>query len=59
MVSHLYYVEPSNFAFSNLFKHGVFHKICSKLRTNSSQEVMDELVLILSYLLYRKMLIIF
>ncbi|EXX74671.1 Ski2p [Rhizophagus irregularis DAOM 197198w] len=53
MVSHLYYVEPSNFAFSNLFKHGVFHKICSKLRTNSSQEVMDELVLILSYLFNR------
>ncbi|PKY41327.1 P-loop containing nucleoside triphosphate hydrolase protein [Rhizophagus irregularis] len=56
MVSHLYYVEPSNFAFSVLFKHGVFHKICSKLRTDSLQvkeKVMDELILILSHLFKR------
>ncbi|GES95532.1 P-loop containing nucleoside triphosphate hydrolase protein [Rhizophagus clarus] len=56
MASHLYYVEPSNFAFSVLFKHGVFHKICSKLKTNSSQEkdkVTNELTIILSYLFSR------
>ncbi|RIA88407.1 hypothetical protein C1645_877420 [Glomus cerebriforme] len=53
MVSHLYYAEPSNFAFSVLFKHGVFHRICSKLKTNLHEEVMNELILILSYLFNR------
>ncbi|RIA88406.1 hypothetical protein C1645_826376 [Glomus cerebriforme] len=54
MVSHLYYAEPSNFAFSVLFKHGVFHKICSNLRKNSLHEVVkNELILILSHLFNR------
>jgi hypothetical protein len=51
MVSHLNYNEPSNFAFAILFKHGVFHRICSKSRTN--EEIMNNLVLILSHLFNR------
>ena len=48
MVSHLNHSEPSNFAFAVLYKHGVFHKICSRTRTG--EEIMNDLILILSRL---------
>ncbi|RIA84529.1 hypothetical protein C1645_715601, partial [Glomus cerebriforme] len=51
MISHLYYAEPSNYVFTVLFKHRVFHRICSKLEKNSlKKEVKNELILILSHL---------
>ncbi|CAG8674010.1 7842_t:CDS:2 [Gigaspora margarita] len=50
MISHLYYTEPSNFAMA-----GVFHKICSIIRTNPMR-MMEELMLILSHLFNRKKL---
>ncbi|CAG8457686.1 16854_t:CDS:10 [Cetraspora pellucida] len=55
MISHLYYTEPSNFAMAALFKHGVFHKICSEIRTNPTR-MMENLMLILSHLFNRKKL---
>ena len=51
MVTHLNSNEPSNFAFAVLFKHGVFHKICSRSRT--SEDIMNDLILILSHLFNR------
>ncbi|CAG8615451.1 503_t:CDS:2 [Ambispora gerdemannii] len=45
-VYHLYYTEPSNFAFAVLYKHGVFHEICSTVNENS-QDVKDTLMLVL------------
>ncbi|CAG8494185.1 5635_t:CDS:1 [Ambispora leptoticha] len=48
-VYHLYYTEPSNFAFAVLYKHGVFHEICSNVYENS-QYVKDTLMLVLSNL---------
>ncbi|CAG8631284.1 15577_t:CDS:10, partial [Cetraspora pellucida] len=53
MISHLYYTEPSNFAMAALFKHGVFHEICSEIRTNPTR-MMENLMLILSHLFNRK-----
>lgn len=51
VVSHLNYYEPSNFAFAILFKHGVFHTICSESKTN--EEIMNSLILVLSHLFNR------
>ncbi|KAG9307132.1 hypothetical protein G9A89_016960 [Geosiphon pyriformis] len=48
-VTHLHYTEPSNFAFVVLYKHGVWHKICRDVETNS-KDVMDMLMLVLSNL---------
>ena len=35
IITRLYYTEPSNFAFSVLFKHDIFHEICESLTTDS------------------------
>ncbi|KAJ3042307.1 hypothetical protein HDV00_007674 [Rhizophlyctis rosea] len=36
LVSHLFYAEPSNFAFAALFRGGVFHQICSTLDSDKT-----------------------
>ncbi|CAG8744697.1 9432_t:CDS:2, partial [Gigaspora margarita] len=53
IITHLYYTEPSNFAMAALFKHDVFHEVCSEVTSNPTK-MMDGLVLILSHLFNEK-----
>lgn len=53
-VSHLYYQEPSNFAFAALMRGGIFHKLCKGLNDPKNRaEICRNLVLVLSYLFCR------
>lgn len=53
-VSHLYYQEPSNFAFAALMRGGVIHSICRDFHEPAKRnEVCNKLVLLLSYIFCR------
>ncbi|CCG81092.1 Uncharacterized helicase C694.02 [Taphrina deformans PYCC 5710] len=53
-VSHLYYQEPSNFAFAALMRGGIFHSICRDFNDPSKRaDVCKTLVLLLSYIFCR------
>lgn len=53
-VSHLYYEEPSNFAFAALMRSGIFHAICKDFNDPSKRSaVCSKLVLVLSYIFCR------
>ncbi|KAF9435528.1 hypothetical protein BGZ76_006111 [Entomortierella beljakovae] len=47
-VSHLYYVEPSNFSFAILYRAGVFHRICQDIE-KQELDVTTQLMHILAH----------
>ncbi|XP_054995033.1 probable ATP-dependent RNA helicase DDX60 [Sorex araneus] len=57
LVSHLHYHEPSNLVFVHFLVRGLFHNLCQptiKGTKSFSQDVMEELVLVLSHLFGRR-----
>uniref|UniRef100_K7F991 DExD/H-box helicase 60 n=1 Tax=Pelodiscus sinensis TaxID=13735 RepID=K7F991_PELSI len=57
LVTHLHYHEPSNLVLVSFLVKGLFHKLCQPTRKGSktfSQEVMEQLVLVLANLFGRK-----
>lgn len=46
LTMHLYYTEPSNYAFMNLLKAGVFHKIAEKFATEKFEAMRDTVVIL-------------
>lgn len=54
-VAHLYYQEPSNFAFAALMRGGIFHTICKGFNEPKNRvEICRKLVLIVSYIFCRQ-----
>ncbi|KAF2144344.1 uncharacterized protein K452DRAFT_223784 [Aplosporella prunicola CBS 121167] len=55
-ISHLYYAEPSNFAFHALLKEGYFHQLCAGIRRNpgSKDRILETLMVVLCNIFNRR-----
>ncbi|KAJ3053624.1 hypothetical protein HK097_003817 [Rhizophlyctis rosea] len=52
LTSHLFYIEPANFAFGALFRGGIFHRVCKTIDSNR-QGTLHALMHILCHLFGR------
>ncbi|XP_006864613.1 PREDICTED: probable ATP-dependent RNA helicase DDX60-like [Chrysochloris asiatica] len=57
LVSHLHYHEPANFVLVSFLVNGLFHKLCTPMKTDGpktfSEDVMETLVVVLAHLFGR------
>ena len=55
LISHLYVTEPANFALAELFRYGVFHRICRKFEpAKPDPKILEATVHVLAHLFGRR-----